>query len=67
MEENGIFVERSAKDFVNLKYKSICKKVPFFGRTVDRAGEYESLCLSSNKLQEKTPQLLEGLYKVSVV
>ena len=29
--------------------------------------EYESLCLSSNKLQEKTPQLLEGLYKVSVV
>jgi hypothetical protein len=41
MEENGIFVERSAKDFVNSNYKSICKKVPFYGRTADRAGEYE--------------------------
>ena len=34
MEENGIFVERIAKDSVNLEYKSICKKVPFYGRTV---------------------------------
>jgi len=41
MEENGIFVERSAKDFVNSNYKSICKKVPFYVRTADRAGEYE--------------------------
>tara|TARA_B110001452_G_scaffold263032_1_gene263906 strand:+ start:665 stop:910 length:246 start_codon:yes stop_codon:yes gene_type:complete len=33
----GIFVERSAKYSVNLGYKSIYKKVPFYGRTVGRA------------------------------